>query len=279
MVFRLQVVFKLLGFCLLCACLVGCSKAEVSQDLPPQTEFSYDIPLADFTNAAEELVELAPNGIAIGEVHGQLAGIMLLDAVVEAAKKTHQTVLVLHEFTPSEIGLDWAETPSHSFQTYDATNPSLPFWTDNTDMRATHELRQFFIQISNDDAVELSYLLDPRLDPLPNRLKAHGFAERWAIAKRARPKAYIVSLSGNYHTSSSDRYDLEVTNSLCRYANEVIGLNLICVAVDNAYSPNGSCRVDEKAIILKGEDVYLDWDYVVRRPDRCVVQAHWVNAP
>ena len=274
-----QVAIKFFGFCLLSVCLIGCSNSEISQELPPKTALSYDIPLANFTNVAETLVDLAPNGIAIGEVHGQLAGIMLLDAVMQAAKETHQTVLVLHEFAPSEIGLDLATTPRQSFETYIATDANLPFWTDNIDKRATHELRELFIKMSKDEAVELSYLMDSRLNPLPNRLKAHGFAKRWEIAKKARPHSYIISLSGNYHTSSSDQYDLDVTNSLCRYADEVLSMKLTCITVDNLASLNEKCQDNQEAVLVKGEDVFLEWDYVVHRPDRCVVQAHWVNAP
>ena len=273
-----KLAFNFLSLYLLCVCLVACSNSEILQDMPPKAELPYDIPLADFTNVAEKLVAQAPNGLAIGEVHGQLAGIMLLDAVIQAAKETHQTVLVLHEFAPSEIGLDLATTPRQSFETYVATDANLPFWTDNIDKRATHELWQLFIKISKDEAVELSYLMDTRLNPLPNRLKAHGFAKRWEIAKKARPQSYIVSLSGNYHTSSSDQYDLDVTNSLCRYAYETLGMMLTCITVDNSASPNENCQDNQEAALVKGEDVFLEWDYVVYRPDRCVVQAHWVNA-
>lgn len=270
---------KIISACLSCLLLISCSKAETPDTSPLPVQFTYDTPLADFSNAAEELVALAHNGVAIGEAHGQLAGIMLLDAVVEAAKKRYESVLVLHEFTPSEIGLDLAVTPIDSFQTYSPTDPSLPLWTNNIDKRATHELRQYFLKISKDNAVELSYLWDGRLSPLPNKLKAHGFAERWAIAKKARPEAYIVALGGNYHTSTSHLYDLDVTNSLCRYADERLNLNLTCVSVDNNASKNEDCKENQQALLLKGEDLFLGWDYFIQRPDGCVVQAHWVNAP
>lgn len=258
---------------------VSCTKTDTPKTTSLYSDFSYAIPLADFTDAAEKLVALAPDGVAIGEVHGQLAGIMLLEAVVASAKKTHKSVLVLHEFVPTEINLDLSTTPSDSFDVYNPLDSTLPLWTLNNDKRATHELRQLFIKISKDNDVELSYLWDPRLNPLPNKLKAHGFAERWSIAKKARPEAYIVALAGNYHTSNSDRYDLDVTNSLCRYAEEKLNLNLICVSVDNHVSKNENCQDNQQAVLLKGEDLFLDWDYFIRRPDGCVAQAHWVNAP
>jgi len=94
-----------------------------------------------------ELVEASPEGIAIGEVHGQIASIMLLEAVTEAALETYPTVLVLHEFTPGEA-----------------------------DKRATWELHAFFEKIAEMPNVSLSYLWDPRLNPPPNKLKAHGMA-------------------------------------------------------------------------------------------------------
>ena len=253
--------------------VTGCVESghEVSK---PESE---NPPLADFSDAARELVEASPEGIAIGEVHGQIAGIMLLEAVTEAALETYPIVLVLHEFTPGEAGLDITATPKDSFQTYDITDISLPLWTSNMDKRATWELHAFFEKIAEMPNVSLSYLWDPRLNPPPNKLKAHGMAVRWKIAREARPDAYIVALAGNYHTSSSERYSLEETNSLCRYADEVFNMKLICVAVDNLVSANENCLPNQKAVVLKGEDIFENWDYVIRRPDRCTVQAQWVN--
>lgn len=123
-----------------------------------------------------------------------------------------------------------------------------------------------------------SNLWDGRLNPPPNRLKAHGFAERWKIAQAARPESYIIALGGNYHTSSSEQYDLDVTNSMCRYADERLDIQINCIAVDNWVSPNKNCKDNQEAIIINGEDIFDEWDYVVRRPDRCVVEAHWVNS-
>ena len=128
--------------------------------------------------------------------------------------------------------------------------------------------------------VELSNLMDMRLNPLPNRLKAHGFAERWNVAQIARPESYIIALGGNYHTSTPiKKYDLDVTNSMCRYADERLDTKITCITVDNWLSPNENCKAGQQAIVLKGQDIVADWDYVVLRPDRCVVQAHWVKAP
>lgn len=236
-------------------------------------------PLADFSQVAQELVKKSPDGIAIGEVHGQIAGVMLLETVTEVALEIHDSVLILHEFTPQEAGLNLETTPQDDFQTYIMTDKTLPFWTDNIDKRATWELHAFFEDIFRMPDVSLSYLWDARLNPLPNKLKAHGMAERWQIAKLARPDSYIVVLGGNYHTQVSDKYSLEVTNSLCRYTEEKFGFRPSCVTVDNWLSPNENCKESQKAIMRKGEDVIMDWDYVVRRPDRCVVQAHWVNEP
>jgi hypothetical protein len=247
--------------------------AEKTQSLAEKT----NPPLADFSQAAKELVKISPDGIAIGEVHGQLTGIMLLEAVTEAALDVHDSVLVLHEFSPREAGLNLGMTPKDGFQTYDMTDKTLPFWTDNIDKRATWELHAFFEKIADMSDVSLSYLWDERLNPPPNKLKAHGMAKRWQIAKLAHPNSYIVALGGNYHTQVSDRYPLEVTNSLCRYAQEKLGFRPSCVAVDNWSSPKENCKDNQTAIIRKGEDVFEHWDYVVWRPDRCVVEAHWVN--
>ena len=253
--------------------VTGCAESGHEASKPE----SENPPLADFSDAARELVEASPEGIAIGEVHGQIASIMLLEAVTEAALETYPTVLVLHEFTPGEAGLDITATPKDSFQTYDITDISLPLWTSNIDKRATWELHAFFEKIAEMPNVSLSYLWDPRLNPPPNKLKAHGMAVRWKIAREARPDAYIVALAGNYHTSSSERYSLEETNSLCRYADEVFNMKLTCVAVDNLVSADENCLPNQKAVVLKGEDVFENWDYVIRRPDRCTVQAQWVN--
>jgi len=92
-----------------------------------------------------------------------------------------------------------------------------------------------------------------------------------------KPDAYIVALAGNYHTSSAKRYSFEETNSLCRYADEVLNMKLICVAADNLVSVNENCLPNQKAVVLKGEDIFENWNYVIRRPDRCTVQAQWVN--
>jgi len=277
---KLSLIAALLSSVLFLSALTGCSKNETVQHPTLQKDnFSYDTPLADFSKAAQELLALSPEGLAIGEVHGQLAGIMLLEAVVDAAKETYPSVLILHEFTPSEIGLDLEDAPMEGFSTYDPSDPKLPFWNNNIDKRATHELRAYFSKIAGANNIEVSYLWDPRLAPLPNKLKAHAIAKRWKIAKTARPDAYIVSLSGNYHTSISHQYDLDVTNSLCRYADEVLSLKLTCITVDMGDSANENCEENQDAILLKGEDIFEQWDYAVRRPDKCVVQAHWVNAP
>lgn len=158
------------------------------------------------------------------------------------------------------------------------TSKTLPLWTSNFDKRATWELHALFERIENLQNVELSYFWDNRLDPPPNFLKAHGMAKRWKIAQGARPESYIIALAGNYHTSSSNQYDLDVTNSLCRYADEVLRLTITCIAADNLVSPNENCQEGQEGIVIKGKDVFQEWDYVVHRPDRCVVKAHWVNA-
>jgi len=54
-------------------------------------------------------------------------------------------------------------------------------------------------------------------------------------------------------------------------------MKLTCVAVDNLVSADENCLPNQKAVVLKGEDVFENWDYVIRRPDRCTVQAQWVN--
>ena len=263
----------------------GCSETKSDERTPRSsgTEKAHPLakktrpPRADFSQAAKELVKQSPDGIAIGEVHGQLAGIMLLEAVTKAALDVHGSVLVLHEFTPQEAGLNLDMAPKEDFQTYTMIEKTLPFWTDNVDGRATWELHAFFEKIAGMPDVSLSYLWDPRLNPPPKKLKAHGMAERWQIAKLANPNSYIVALGGNYHMHVSDRYPLDVTNSLCRYAIEKLGFRPSCVAVDGWNSPNENCQENQKAIIQKGEDVFKDWDYFVSRPDKCVVQAHWVN--
>jgi len=53
------------------------------------------------------------------------------------------------------------------------------------DKRATWELHAFFEKIAEMPNVSLSYLWDPRLNPPPNKLKAHGMAVRWKIAREA----------------------------------------------------------------------------------------------
>lgn len=265
--------------------MMACSDTSVEHDnvKTPQAShdqgFSYPIPLADFSEAAEQLLDLSPNGIAIGEVHGQLAGIMLLEAMTKAALRRGKKVLVLHEFGPTEAELDVKDIPKDDFRIYDMRSKDLPLWTDNIDKRATWELHAFFKKIATMPNVELSNLMDTRLNPPPNRLKAHGFAERWKVAQAARPESYIIALGGNYHMSYSKQYDLDVTNSMCRYADERLDIHINCISVDNWASPNENCAENQEAIIIKGEDVFYEWDYVVRRPDRCVVQAHWVNAP
>ena len=266
--------------------LAACSNGSVEQvnietsQTSEKEGFSYPFPLADFSDAAERLLNLSPNGVAIGEVHGQLAGIMLLEAMTDAALKRGKKVLVLHEFAPIEAGLDIRDIPKNDFRIYDMTSKELPLWTDNIDKRATWELHAFFEKINTMPNVELSNLMDMRLNPLPNRLKAHGFAERWNVAQIARPESYIIALGGNYHTSTPiKKYDLDVTNSMCRYADERLDTKITCITVDNWLSPNENCKAGQQAIVLKGQDIVADWDYVVLRPDRCVVQAHWVKAP
>ena len=241
------------------------------------SEFSYPIALADYSEAAKQLINISPDGIAIGEVHGQIAGVLLLEAVMYAALNEGRSVLVLHEFTPSEAGLNLEKIPTGEFRVIDMTSKDLPFWKDNIDKRATWELRNFFEDISKTSYVELSYLWDSRLNPSPNRLKAHGMAERWQIAKVARPDSYIVALAGNYHISVNDNYPLNDTNSLCRYAEETYGFRPICVTVDNSASLNEDCQEEQQAVLVKGSVAFKDWDYVIQRPDRCVAQAHWVN--
>jgi hypothetical protein len=265
---------------------LACSNSSAEYDnlqtpeLSPDEGFSYPVPLADFTDAAEQLLDLSPNGIAIGEVHGQLASIMLLEAMTDTVVKRGKKVLILHEFTPTEAGLDIDDSPMDTVRNVDLTSKDLPLWTDNFDKRATWELHAFFEKIAIMPNVELSHLWDGRLNPPPNLLKAHGFAERWKVAQAARPQSYIIAMGGNYHTSSPIKlYDLEVTNSMCRYADERLDIQITCITVDNWDSPNEDCKQGQKAIVLKGKDVFEHWDYVVRRPDRCVVQAHWVNAP
>lgn len=276
------------AFCLMLTSLflTSCNRADRNSEVTRQDKmsspllaFTYPIPLADFSEAAEQLLDSSPNGIAIGEVHGQIAGILLLEAMTETALKRGISVLVLHEFTPTEAGLDIQDVPRDDFRIYDMTSKNLPLWKDNIDKRATWELHSFFEKIAATPNVELSNLWDGRLNPPPNRLKAHGFAERWKIAQAARPESYIIAMGGNYHMSSSEQYDLDVTNSMCRYANERLNIQINCITVDNWASPNKDCKLGQKAIIFKGKDIFEHWDYVVRRPDRCVVQAHWVNAP
>jgi len=81
-------------------------------------------PLADFSQVAQELVKKSPDGIAIGEVHGQIAGVMLLETVTEVALEIHDSVLILHEFTPQEAGLNLETTPQDDFQTDNLSLPS-----------------------------------------------------------------------------------------------------------------------------------------------------------
>lgn len=242
------------------------------------SELSYPIDLADYSDVAKQLISLSPDGVAIGEVHGQIAGILLLEAVMTQAVEQGRNVLVLQEITPDEAGLNLDDVPARGFRVIDMTSKNLPFWKDNIDKRATWELNSFFNHLSKTPNVELSYLWDSRLNPPPNRLKAHGMAERWQIAKVARPDSYIIALAGNYHTSINDDYPLSDTNSLCRYAAEVYGFRPSCVAVDNWDSPNANCQKDQQAVLIKGSEIFEDWDYMIQRPDRCVVQAHWVNA-
>ena len=139
-------------------------------------------------------------------------------------------------------------------------------------------MHAFFERIEELPNVELSFLWDDRLNPLPNKLKAHGFAERWKVARSARPESYIIALGGNYHTSSSDQYDLDVTNSMCRYADERLNIQITCITMDNKTPLNKNCQTHQRAVVLAGNDISADWDYVVRRPDRCIAQAHWVRA-
>jgi len=264
--------------------LAACSDTSVEHDnvkpsQPSQDEgFSYPVPLADFSDAAEQLFSLSPQGIAIGEVHGQIAGVVMLEAMATAALAQGKAVLILHEFTPSEAGLDLSDVLIDDFHTIYMTSKTLPFWTDNNDKRATWELQAFFQRVENLPNVELSYLWDSRLNPPPNRLKAHGMAERWKIAKEAKPDSYIIALAGNYHTQVKTDYPLEATNSLCRYTEEKYGFRPTCISVDRWLSPNENCQENQVAKLVKG-DIFSAWDYAVLRPDRCVVQAHWVNAP
>jgi len=262
------------------AAILSCSQAQdVIKTQPPNTEFSYDFPLADYSAVAQQLIDLSPNGIAIGELHGQLAGILLLEDIVRIAQKTYPSVLVLIEVTPQELDLNIDDVSVEGFQTFDISDPSLPFWNDNIDKRATHELRLYLSKITNEKNVEQSYLWDSRLNPPPNALKAHGFAKRWEIAKAARPNAYIVALAGNYHTSVNHDYPLNETNSMCRYADEKLDIKLTCIAVESHGSKNNDCKDNQTAILQRGSEVYEDWHYVIRRPDRCLVEAHWVNEP
>ena len=254
------------------------SSDEIISTVTKVSEFSYPVPLADFSQSAEELIKLYPDGIAVGEVHGQLAGVLLLDALVTAALADSHSVLVLHEFTPQEAGLSLQQVPKDTFRKIDMRSKSLPFWTENTDKRATWELYAFFVKLSTIQNVELSYLWDSRLNPKPNHLKAHGMAKRWKTAREARPDSYIIALGGNYHTQVITDYPLDVTNSLCRYTEEKYGFRPGCITVDHWLSPNENCRDNLSAELIKG-DIHTTWDYAVLRPDRCVVQAHWVNEP
>ena len=258
---------KRITFCILAIglFLTSCNRPDENTEVITQnakasapTAFTYPIPLADFSDAAQQLLTLSPDGLAIGEVHGQLAGIMMLEAVMNAALAEDKAVLILHEFTPTEAGLKFENVPQDEFRTINMTDRTLPFWTDNIDKRATWELHAFFERIENLQNVELSYLWDGRLNPKPNRLKAHGFAERWKIAREAHPDSYIIALGGNYHTSSSDQYDLAVANSMCRYADEVLDIKLTCISMDNWLSPNENCKAGRQAIVLKGEDRFPD---------------------
>ena len=233
---------------------------------------------SEYEEAAETILNLSPNGIAIGEAHGQQEGVEFLKAVVSAATARGETVLLLLEIAPGEAGLDPGVIPLTDFRAIDLTDRNLPFWTENSDMRATWGLYDYILELSDVQGVEISYFLDPRLDPPPNKLKAHGLAERWQIAKQARPNSYIISLSGNNHTRVEPVYPLEVTNSLCRYLEETYGYKPSCISIDHQAASEVPCDAGVSAEVIKGDEVFEPWDYVIRRPDRCTRKATWVGS-
>lgn len=102
---------------------LGCSDSLIEKEAVEKTsnvtdvlELSYPVPLADYSKAAVELFHLSPNGIAIGEVHGQIAGVMLLEAVLMTALKHGRSVVILHEFSPKEASLNLGDVPSLIFR-------------------------------------------------------------------------------------------------------------------------------------------------------------------
>ena len=231
----------------------------------------------EYEEAAEKILSLSPNGVAIGEVHGQQEGVAFLKAVVAAAIARKEAIVLLLELTPGEAGLNPDVIPLSDFRAIDMTDKNLPFWTENSDMRATWELYNYILELTDVPGVEISYFLDPRLYPPPNKLKAHGLAERWQVTKQARPKSYIISWSGNYHTSVEENYPLDVTNSLCRYLEETYGYKPTCLSIDNRDASKDPCAARVEADVLKGEDVFEKWDYVIRRPDRCTRKSAWIG--
>lgn len=231
----------------------------------------------EFSDAADRLIQLSPNGLAIGEVHGQREGVEFMKAAVKSAVDRGLTVLLLLEISPSEAGLDVSSLDLGDYRAIDMSDKTLPFWTQNLDMRASWELYDYLVQVSGRPNIEVSYFMDSRLNPGPNRLKAHGLAERWNIAKQARPEHYVISWSGNYHTSVNQQYPLDVTNSMCRYLLETYDYAPTCMSVDSFASTGKNCADNVKAKLIEGPQVHEPWDYVVWHPDRCTRKSHWVG--
>ena len=244
-----------------------------AKGLPPISDAAED----ELTQAARALVNLSPKGVAIGEVHGQLEGVKMLEAVVNAALENFDSIVVLIEVVPVEAGLDTETIPLSDFRAIEMSNKSLHFWTKNIDKRATWELHSLVSALKDRPKVELSYFYDPRLNPAPNHLKAHGMAERWHIAQKARPNSYIVALAGNHHTKVQYNYPLEVTNSICRYLYETYGYKPVCISVDHQASGEDGCVAGLPATLSEGAALFEPWNYVVRRTDRCTRSATWVG--
>ena len=266
----------------LTVCLLGC---QPSENLPVDVQENYQVNkttasfVEEYAEAANLMIDLSPNGIAIGEVHGQREGVEFTKAAVEAAVQKGKSVVLLLEIAPSEAGLNTSQIQLSDFRLIDITEENLPFWTDNSDMRATWELYDYVLELRDMPEVEVTYLLDPRLNPPPNKLKAHGLAERWHIAKQARPDSYLISLSGNYHTSINEAYPLDVTNSLCRYLDETYKYTPTCVSIDHKVAAKTLCETGVLAEVIKGGVVNEPWDYVIWRPDRCTRKSNWSREP
>ncbi|MEL6688124.1 MAG: hypothetical protein AAFP97_10950 [Pseudomonadota bacterium] len=265
----------------LAAILANADQRHGSPILPLKPEATLSqtpIHTQQFKTIARELIDVSPDGLAIGEVHGQIEGIEFMRAAIDVALETHDRVLLLLEITPEEAGLDIDQIIATDFILIDMSDMHLPFWTENLDKRASWELYEQISELRDMPRVEISYLWDPRLYGPPNFIKAHGLARRWHIVQEARPRSYIISLMGNLHTSKNYKYPLAVTNSLCRYLLETHEYAPTCLRVDHDLSSRIECPEGVRQQLFKGSDVFEDYDYVVHRSDRCTRKATWVGA-